>query len=98
MLLSAARRALACAQPSAPNKQAHGIRARQRAALGLTLRAPDGGASPARRADVVGKPFPEEYDFVAVEDAWYAWWDKMGFFKPEYNEVPPAPALAPAHF
>ena len=30
----------------------------------------------------------EEYDPPAVEAAWYSWWEKQGFFKPEYKNYP----------
>jgi valyl-tRNA synthetase len=29
------------------------------------------------------KPMASSYDPIAVEAAWYAWWEKSGFFKPE---------------
>jgi valyl-tRNA synthetase len=29
--------------------------------------------------------FPESYSPDYVEAAWYSWWEKSGFFKPEYN-------------
>lgn len=29
-------------------------------------------------------PFPEAYSPQYVEAAWYSWWEKEGFFKPEY--------------
>lgn len=30
-------------------------------------------------------PLPDAYSPKYVEAAWYAWWEKQGFFKPEYN-------------
>ncbi|XP_014212180.1 valine--tRNA ligase isoform X1 [Copidosoma floridanum] len=30
-------------------------------------------------------PMPEAYSPQYVEAAWYSWWEKSGFFKPEYN-------------
>ena len=30
-------------------------------------------------------PMPEAYSPCYVEAAWYAWWEKSGFFKPEYG-------------
>eukprot|EP00026_Physarum_polycephalum_P001453 Phypoly_transcript_01455.p1 GENE.Phypoly_transcript_01455~~Phypoly_transcript_01455.p1 ORF type:complete len:1115 (+),score=189.55 Phypoly_transcript_01455:428-3346(+) len=30
-------------------------------------------------------PFADSYDPPAVEAAWYTWWEKQGFFKPEYG-------------
>lgn len=35
---------------------------------------------------VTNNPLPESYSPKYVEAAWYAWWEKSGFFKPEYNE------------
>lgn len=35
---------------------------------------------------VVSNPLPDSYSPRYVEAAWYAWWEKQGFFKPEYNE------------
>ena len=39
-------------------------------------------------------PLPDAYSPQYVEAAWYAWWEKCGFFKPEYGrknvkDVPP---------
>jgi len=28
---------------------------------------------------------PDTYNPQYVEAAWYAWWEKEGFFKPEYG-------------
>uniref|UniRef100_A0A0N5CD11 Valine--tRNA ligase, mitochondrial n=1 Tax=Strongyloides papillosus TaxID=174720 RepID=A0A0N5CD11_STREA len=33
-------------------------------------------------------PLPAAYSPKYVEAAWYEWWEKEGFFKPEYNEKP----------
>jgi len=30
-------------------------------------------------------PLPDAYSPAYVEKAWYSWWEKEGFFKPEYN-------------
>ena len=30
-------------------------------------------------------PMPDAYSPAYVEAAWYPWWEKEGFFKPEYN-------------
>jgi hypothetical protein len=30
---------------------------------------------------------PDAYSPQYVEAAWYAWWEKSGFFKPEYSKV-----------
>lgn len=31
----------------------------------------------------VGGPLPESYSPAYVEAAWYSWWEKEGFFRPE---------------
>lgn len=36
------------------------------------------------KKDISG-PLPDAYSPKYVEAAWYAWWEKQGFFKPEYN-------------
>lgn len=33
----------------------------------------------------VSLPMPESYSPQYVEAAWYSWWEKQGFFKPEYG-------------
>lgn len=30
-------------------------------------------------------PLPDSYSPQYVEAAWYPWWEKQGFFKPEYG-------------
>lgn len=30
-------------------------------------------------------PMPDAYSPQYVEAAWYSWWEKEGFFKPEYG-------------
>jgi len=35
-------------------------------------------------SDVVS-PLPDAYSPHYVEAAWYSWWEKQGFFKPEYG-------------
>ena len=30
-------------------------------------------------------PLPDAYSPAYVEAAWYSWWEKSGFFKPEYG-------------
>lgn len=37
-----------------------------------------------KKKDLSG-PLPDAYSPQYVEAAWYAWWEKEGFFKPEYN-------------
>uniref|UniRef100_A0A9J8AH35 valine--tRNA ligase n=1 Tax=Cyprinus carpio carpio TaxID=630221 RepID=A0A9J8AH35_CYPCA len=32
-------------------------------------------------------PLPDSYSPQYVEAAWYSWWEKQGFFKPEYGNV-----------
>lgn len=36
------------------------------------------------KKDVCG-PMPDSYSPQYVEAAWYPWWEKQGFFKPEYG-------------
>jgi valyl-tRNA synthetase len=36
----------------------------------------------AKKEKVEEEPLPE---YVAVESAWYSWWEKEGFFKPEFK-------------
>ena len=33
----------------------------------------------------VSDPLPDKYSAPYVEAAWYPWWQKKGFFKPEYT-------------
>lgn len=35
-------------------------------------------------SDVIS-PLPDSYSPQYVEAAWYPWWEKQGFFKPEYG-------------
>lgn len=41
-------------------------------------------------------PMAPSYDPIAVEASWYSWWEKEGFFKPEYYTLNPShqPKLA----
>lgn len=39
---------------------------------------------PGAKKDVSG-PMPDSYSPQYVEAAWYSWWEKEGFFKPEYG-------------
>lgn len=43
-----------------------------------------GNTLPGERKDISG-PIPDSYSPLYVEAAWYAWWEKQGFFKPEYG-------------
>ncbi|KAG9472146.1 hypothetical protein GDO78_021153 [Eleutherodactylus coqui] len=40
--------------------------------------------APGEMKDISG-PMPDSYSPQYVEAAWYAWWEKEGFFKPEYG-------------
>lgn len=40
--------------------------------------------SPGEKKDISG-PLPDSYSPQYVEAAWNAWWEKEGFFKPEYG-------------
>lgn len=40
--------------------------------------------APGEKKDVSGE-MPKSYSPKFVEAAWYSWWEKEGFFKPEYG-------------
>lgn len=40
--------------------------------------------APGEKKDING-PLPDAYSPQYVEAAWYAWWEKQGFFKPDYE-------------
>ncbi|XP_054714307.1 valine--tRNA ligase-like [Uloborus diversus] len=44
----------------------------------------DKEVAPGDKKDISG-PMPDAYSPKYVEAAWYAWWEKSGFFKPEYG-------------
>ncbi|CAL8289790.1 unnamed protein product [Merluccius merluccius] len=41
--------------------------------------------TPAGEKKDVTSPLPDAYSPQYVEAAWYSWWEKQGFFKPEYG-------------
>lgn len=41
--------------------------------------------TPAGEKKVVDNVMPDAYSPKYVEAAWYQWWEKQGFFKPEYG-------------
>lgn len=41
--------------------------------------------TPAGDKKDVNCPMPDSYSPRFVEAAWYSWWEKEGFFKPEYG-------------
>ncbi|XP_022901462.2 valine--tRNA ligase [Onthophagus taurus] len=41
--------------------------------------------TPEGEKKVVDNPIPDAYSPKYVEAVWYSWWEKQGFFKPEYN-------------
>uniref|UniRef100_A0A667ZQ25 valine--tRNA ligase n=1 Tax=Myripristis murdjan TaxID=586833 RepID=A0A667ZQ25_9TELE len=41
---------------------------------------------PGDKKDVIS-PLPDSYSPQYVEAAWYPWWEKQGFFKPEYGSI-----------
>ncbi|CAD7088868.1 unnamed protein product [Hermetia illucens] len=43
-----------------------------------------GNTAPGEKKDLSGS-LPDAYSPQYVEAAWYAWWEKEGFFKPEYG-------------
>ncbi|XP_055691669.1 valine--tRNA ligase [Lutzomyia longipalpis] len=44
----------------------------------------EGKTLPGEKKDLSGS-FPDAYSPKYVEAAWYSWWEKEGFFKPEYG-------------
>lgn len=40
--------------------------------------------TPGTKKDISG-PMPDAYSPQYVEATWYSWWEKEGFFKPEYG-------------
>uniref|UniRef100_A0A8C5BQ60 valine--tRNA ligase n=1 Tax=Gadus morhua TaxID=8049 RepID=A0A8C5BQ60_GADMO len=43
--------------------------------------------TPAGEKKDVVSPLPDAYSPQYVEAAWYPWWEKQGFFKPEYGSI-----------
>lgn len=43
-----------------------------------------GNTQPGEKKDLTGE-FPDSYSPQYVEAAWYSWWEKEGFFTPEYG-------------
>ncbi len=44
----------------------------------------EGNTKPGEMKDV-SQPLPDAYSPAYVEAAWYSWWEKQGYFKPEYK-------------
>lgn len=42
-------------------------------------------ATPPGEKKDISDPLPDAYSPQYVEAAWYAWWEKQGFFKPDYD-------------
>lgn len=40
--------------------------------------------TPAGEKKDMSQPMADGYDPVAVESAWYSWWEKQGFFQPQF--------------
>uniref|UniRef100_A0AAY4DG87 Valine--tRNA ligase, mitochondrial n=1 Tax=Denticeps clupeoides TaxID=299321 RepID=A0AAY4DG87_9TELE len=50
-----------------------------------------GSTLPGEKKDTTSVPFPQSYSPEYVESGWYQWWEKEGFFTPEYhNKLPHA--------
>ncbi|KAI8820771.1 tRNA synthetases class I-domain-containing protein [Fimicolochytrium jonesii] len=47
--------------------------------------------TPEGEKKVLQGDIPTAYNPIAVEAAWYAWWEKSGFFKPQLVDGAPAP-------
>lgn len=41
--------------------------------------------TPAGEKKDISAALPDAYSPKYVEAAWYAWWEKQGFFKPDYE-------------
>lgn len=41
--------------------------------------------TPAGEKKNISRQLPDAYSPKYVEAAWYSWWEKQGFFKPEYG-------------
>lgn len=44
----------------------------------------EGVTADGEKKDISGQ-MPDAYSPAYVEAAWYSWWEKEGFFKPEYS-------------
>lgn len=44
----------------------------------------DANTAEGEKKDIT-KHLPDAYSPKYVEAAWYGWWEKQGFFKPEYQ-------------
>lgn len=44
----------------------------------------EASSAPGEKKDISG-PMPDSYSPLYVEAQWYSWWEKEGFFKPEYG-------------
>lgn len=51
--------------------------------LGITTKESFVNETPYGEKKDMTKPMASSYDPIAVEAAWYSWWEKSGFFKPE---------------
>ncbi|KIY63886.1 hypothetical protein CYLTODRAFT_425719 [Cylindrobasidium torrendii FP15055 ss-10] len=55
--------------------------------------APYVNTTPAGEKKDMSQPMSASYDPIAIESAWYDWWDAQGFFKPEFGpDGKPKPA------
>jgi hypothetical protein len=64
--------------------QNHYIGPRSKNSLSTPLPEYDGPTAAGEKKDVA-RPLPDAYSPSYVEAAWYAWWEKSGFFKPEFK-------------
>lgn len=76
----AAKKAASTAQPQATEKAKKGKKEATKEVIAYNYVPPPKGQKK-KMAELAPK-----YDPKIVEDAWYEWWLKEGFFKPEYSE------------
>eukprot|EP00118_Oscarella_pearsei_P025855 m.308914 g.308914 ORF g.308914 m.308914 type:complete len:1085 (+) comp45062_c0_seq1:2-3256(+) len=69
---------------SASNKQKESSKKDEKAAKKETVTEYTFSHPPGAKKDVTS-PMPDSYHPKYVEAAWYAWWEKEGFFKPEFG-------------
>ncbi|KAG8907503.1 hypothetical protein FRB99_003876 [Tulasnella sp. 403] len=67
----------ASAQSSAPNKKKKGPETETKSEV-----SPFVNTTPIGEKKDVNEPMATGYDPIAVESAWYEWWNKQGFFQP----------------
>jgi len=80
---NAARAAAAAAQPAASGAKSKPGRKTEEEALPPYVNDTPSGEK--KRIRPFDDPYYKTYNPVAVEAAWYEWWEKQGYFKPEFG-------------